>query len=164
MTNGLTFQCQSLKWWNIMRKIVLLMVEKGKTLSETCGVPPALQRSDSPLQNYLPISSWNTLLRGLGLSHRELIVNGSQDETQLAADTSVNDRSSRPSRFFTSVTFLTPWMPGDTCGRRWLMLASAGLDKGGWPLAATAHGTHRGHYPASFTPRRASPESTSSTL
>ena len=164
MTNGLTLQCQSLKCWNILRKVVLPMVEKGKTVSKTCGVPLALHRSDSPLQNYLPVSSWNTLLRGLCLCLWELTVNGSQDKTQLAANTSVHDRSSRPSGFFTLVTSLTPWMPGDTRGRHWLTLSSAGLDEGSWTSAAAAHRTHRGRYPASFTPGSASPESTGAVL
>lgn len=141
------------QWW-----------EKGKKLSKICGVPPALHKSDSPLQYYLPISSWNTLLRGLGLSCRELIINEVKTkpnrlQTPQCMTEAPDPRGSSP--------LWLPWLPGcleTPVGGRCLMLASAGLDKGGWPSAAAAHKTHRGRYPASFTPGRASPESTSSTL
>lgn len=109
MTNGLTLQCQSLKWWNIMRKILLPMVEKGKTLSKICGVPPALHKSDSPLQYYLPVSSWNTLLRGLGLSCRELIINEVKTkpnwlQTPQCMTDAPDPRDSSP--------LWLPWLPG----------------------------------------------------
>lgn len=86
------------QWW-----------EKGKKLSKICGVPPALHKSDSPLQYYLPISSWNTLLRGLGLSCRELIINEVKTkpnrlQTPQCMTEAPDPRGSSP--------LWLPWLPG----------------------------------------------------